>query len=144
MKLTAKTVAAAIFAATLMVSLAALGQAASTTPSSSQYQYGPGGHQYGPAGDQYGKKIVICHKGKTIMVSRHAFKGHKRHHDALGPCADHRRKHGKHEGKGHEAKGHEAKSHEGSTSVVSSERKAHGGDDHDGHDGHGGDKEKHR
>lgn len=136
MKLTAKTVVAAIFAATLMVSLAALGQAASTTPSSSQYQYGPGGDQYGPAGDQYGKKIVICHKGKTIRVSRHALRGHKHHHDTLGPCAQVRHKHGKHEAKGHD----------NTASGAASDRKGHDDDGNHGggHGDQGGGKQKHK
>jgi hypothetical protein len=87
LKLTAKTVAAAIFLAAMMASVAALGQAASTTPSASQYAYGPGGDQY--------KKVTICHKGKTIRVSVHALKGHLRHHDTLGACAVDKRTHKK-------------------------------------------------
>ncbi len=98
MKLTAKTIAVAILAAALMASVAALGQAASTTPSASQYQYGPGGDQYGPAGDQYGKKVKVCHKGRTISVSQHALKGHRHHHDALGLCVRHKHHHGHHKG----------------------------------------------
>jgi hypothetical protein len=140
LKLTAKTVAAAILAATLMASVAALGQAASTTPSASQYQYGPGG-------DQYGKKIVICHKGKTIRVSRHALKGHRRHHDAMGQCAEDQRKH---HGKGHDA----AKQAEhGQSEHGQSDSHKQSGHDQAGHDddhgqgqgqGKGGEKGKHK
>lgn len=36
---------------------------------------------------QYGAKVTICHKGKTITVSKNAVKAHARKHaDTLGPC----------------------------------------------------------
>ena len=36
---------------------------------------------------QYGKKVTICHKGKTITVSKNAVPAHVRKHgDTLGPC----------------------------------------------------------
>ena len=35
---------------------------------------------------QYGKKVTICHKGKTITVSKNAVPAHVRHGDTLGPC----------------------------------------------------------
>lgn len=36
---------------------------------------------------QYGKKVTICHKGKTITVSKKALPAHLRHHDTIGTCA---------------------------------------------------------
>lgn len=36
---------------------------------------------------QYGAKVTICHKGKTITVSKNAVPAHVRKHgDTLGPC----------------------------------------------------------
>ena len=48
------------------------------------------------AQSQYGKKVTICHKGKTIKVSRHAVRAHLRHGDTLGPCSKVKAKHKKH------------------------------------------------
>ena len=48
------------------------------------------------AQSQYGKKVTICHKGKTIKVSKHAVRAHLRHHDTLGPCSTVKAKHKKH------------------------------------------------
>ena len=39
------------------------------------------------AQDAYGKKVTICHKGKTITVSKSAWPAHQRHGDTLGPCS---------------------------------------------------------
>ena len=36
---------------------------------------------------QYGKKVTICHKGKTITVSKKALPAHLRHGDTVGTCA---------------------------------------------------------
>lgn len=48
---------------------------------------GNGGWQRDPAFDQYGRrKVTICHKGKTISVSRSAVPAHRRHGDTVGPC----------------------------------------------------------
>ena len=49
------------------------------------------------AQSQYGKKVTICHKGKTIKVSKNAVRAHlRRHHDTLGPCSTVKAKHKKH------------------------------------------------
>ena len=48
------------------------------------------------AQSQYGKKVTICHKGKTIKVSKHAVRAHLRHGDTLGPCSTVKAKHKKH------------------------------------------------
>ncbi len=37
---------------------------------------------------QYGKKVTICHKGKTITVSKKALPAHLRHGDTVGTCAE--------------------------------------------------------
>ena len=47
-------------------------------------------HQY-----QYGKKVIVCHKGKSIRVSTRSWLAHKRHGDILGTCKVWK-KHGKH------------------------------------------------
>lgn len=36
---------------------------------------------------QYGKKVTICHKGKTITISKKALPAHLRHGDAVGTCS---------------------------------------------------------
>ena len=36
---------------------------------------------------QYGKKVTICHKGKTITVSKKALPAHLRHGDTVAPCS---------------------------------------------------------
>jgi hypothetical protein len=36
---------------------------------------------------QYGKKVTICHKGKTITVSKNAVPAHTKHGDTVGTCA---------------------------------------------------------
>ena len=41
----------------------------------------------GPGAGQYGKKVTICHKGKTISISKSAWPAHERHGDTLGTCA---------------------------------------------------------
>ena len=41
----------------------------------------------GPGDKQYDKKVTICHKGKTITVSKKALPAHQRHGDAVGTCA---------------------------------------------------------
>lgn len=55
-----------------------------------KHQYGPGEDQYKPGADQYrgehGKKVVICHKGHTIVISYRGWWGHKRHGSELGRC----------------------------------------------------------
>ena len=70
--------------------------------------------QYGSMGQyQYGKRVVICHKGKTIVVSGSAVRTHLKHRSSLGSCAvkSHKSKsrgkhksesrgHGKSQGKG--------------------------------------------
>jgi hypothetical protein len=52
---------------------------------------------------QYGKKVTICHKGKTIKVSKHAVRAHLRHGDTLGPCSTAKKK-AKHKKHGDKAK----------------------------------------
>ena len=52
--------------------------------------------QISAAQSQYGKKVTICHKGKTIKVSKHAVRAHLRHGDTLGPCSTVKAKHKKH------------------------------------------------
>jgi hypothetical protein len=60
--------------------------------SAAQYQYGGG-------------KITICHKGKTITVSKKAWPAHQRHGDTEGACATSTKKKnkGKHKGEAHHA-----------------------------------------
>jgi hypothetical protein len=78
---------AAVVTAVTLIPLALFGGVgfAKTLASASQYEYGPSGHQYGG-------KVTICHhagkhgKRVTITVSANALKGHKKHHDELGPC----------------------------------------------------------
>ena len=41
----------------------------------------------GPGKGQYGKKVQVCHKGKTISISKSALPAHLRHGDAAGTCA---------------------------------------------------------
>jgi len=58
---------------------------------------GQAGNAISAAQSQYGKKVTICHKGKTIKVSKHAVRAHLRHHDTLGPCSTVKaKKHHKH------------------------------------------------
>ena len=58
---------------------------------------GQAGNAITAAQSQYGKKVTICHKGKTIKVSKHAVRAHLRHHDTLGPCSTVKaKKHKKH------------------------------------------------
>ena len=57
---------------------------------------GQAGNAISAAQSQYGKKVTICHKGKTIKVSKHAVRAHLRHHDTLGPCSTVKAKHKKH------------------------------------------------
>ena len=49
---------------------------------------GQAGNAISAAQSQYGKKVTICHKGKTIKVSKHAVRAHLRHHDTLRPVLD--------------------------------------------------------
>jgi hypothetical protein len=67
--------AAAALVACMVIAFAALGGigAAQTAVNAAQ--------------GQYGKKVTICHKGKTIKVSKHALRAHLRHGDTLGPCS---------------------------------------------------------
>lgn len=59
---------------------------------------GQAGNAISAAQSQYGKKVTICHKGKTIKVSKHALRAHLRHHDTLGPCSTVKaKKHKKHQ-----------------------------------------------
>lgn len=52
-----------------------------TSPSSSQYQYGSSGNQYGL------HKVAVCHKGrKTLWLPQPAVRAHMRHGDKLGVC----------------------------------------------------------
>ena len=52
-----------------------------TSPSSSQYQYGSGGKQYGR------HKVAVCHKGrKTLWLPQPAVRAHLHHGDKLGVC----------------------------------------------------------
>lgn len=47
-----------------------------------------GATQYGSMGQyQYGKRVVICHKGRTIVVSGSAVRTHLKRKSTLGPCA---------------------------------------------------------
>lgn len=41
----------------------------------------------GPGKGQYGKKVQVCHKGKTISISKSALPAHLRHGDTAGTCA---------------------------------------------------------
>lgn len=49
-------------------------------------------------GNQYAsvKRMAICHKGRTIVVSGRSAPAHLRHGDVVGPCAVAKKKHGKH------------------------------------------------
>jgi hypothetical protein len=38
------------------------------------------------AADQYAGKVLVCHNGTTIFVSRNALESHLAHGDTLGPC----------------------------------------------------------
>jgi hypothetical protein len=40
----------------------------------------------GKGQNKKGKKVTLCHNGQTIIVSRSAGKGHKKHGDTVGPC----------------------------------------------------------
>lgn len=63
---------------------------------------------------QYGKKVTICHKGKTITVSKHAARAHLRHHDTLGACGDaKKRKHKHHKTQEHADQNEHAKAKDG-------------------------------
>jgi hypothetical protein len=39
-----------------------------------------------PAAFEYGRKVLVCHNGHTIFISKNAVPAHLRHGDALGPC----------------------------------------------------------
>ena len=66
---------AAALATSLLAAFAALGGVGVAQSAISSAQY------------QYGKKVTICHKGKTITVSKAAEPAHVRHGDAVGTCA---------------------------------------------------------
>jgi hypothetical protein len=77
----ARTVVGVAFVALAMVAASALAGlgSASSAPSAAQYQYG--------------KKVAICHytgsKRKpwvTLHIDLHAWPGHLKHGDVLGPC----------------------------------------------------------
>ena len=72
--LASRVTAAAGLVVCMLVAVAALGGvgAAQSAVSSAQ--------------GAYGKKVTICHKGKTISVSKKAWPAHQRHGDTLGPC----------------------------------------------------------
>ena len=67
--------AAAALAVSLVMAFTALGGVSVAQSAISAVQY------------QYGKKVTICHKGKTITVSKSAEPAHVRHGDAVGTCA---------------------------------------------------------
>ena len=70
-----RTGVAAALATGLLVAFAALGGVGAAQSAIGAAQY------------QYGKKVTICHKGKTISVSKSAWPAHQRHGDTLGTCA---------------------------------------------------------
>jgi hypothetical protein len=70
-----RVAAAAALATSLLVAFAALGGAGVAQSAISAVQY------------QYGQKVTICHKGKTITVSKAAEPAHVRHGDSIGTCA---------------------------------------------------------
>ena len=72
---TRRAAAAAALAVGLLVAFAALGGVSAGQSAISADQY------------QYGKKVTICHKGKTITISRNAWPAHQRHGDVMGTCA---------------------------------------------------------
>ena len=72
---TRRAAAAAALAVGLLVEFAALGGVSAGQSAISADQY------------QYGKKVTICHKGKTITISRNAWPAHQRHGDVMGTCA---------------------------------------------------------
>jgi hypothetical protein len=81
---TPRIAAAAVLVACMVAAFAALGGVGQAQNGSSAAQ------------SQYGKKVTICHKGKTIKVSKHAVRAHLRHGDTLGPCSTVKAKHKKH------------------------------------------------
>ena len=72
---TRRIAAAAALASGLLAAFALLGGAGVAQSAISAVQY------------QYGKKVTICHKGKTISVSKAAEPAHVRHGDSVGTCA---------------------------------------------------------
>ena len=72
---------------------------------------------------QYGKKVTICHKGKTITVSKKALPAHLRHGDTVGTCAEAKAKKAKiAKAKAAKAKAAKAKAENPSTAKSSAEK----------------------
>ena len=76
-KKVSRIVAAAALVACMLTTFAALGGVSSAAQSAISAVQG-----------QYGKKVTICHKGKTITVSKKALPAHLRHGDTVGTCAE--------------------------------------------------------
>jgi hypothetical protein len=72
---TPRIAAAAVLVVCMLVAVAALGGV------------GHAQNVINAAQAAYGKKVTICHKGKTISVSKSAWPAHQRHGDTLGTCA---------------------------------------------------------
>lgn len=71
-----RRIAAGALATGLIAAFAALGGVGVAQSAISAVQY------------QYGHKVTICHKGKTITVSKNAVPAHVRNHqDTVGTCA---------------------------------------------------------
>ena len=98
-----RIVAAAALVACMLTTFAALGGVGSAAQSAISAVQG-----------QYGKKVTICHKGKTITVSKKALPAHLRHGDTVGTCAECEGQEGQdREGQGCEGQGCEGQGSEG-------------------------------
>ena len=77
-----------VFMLGTLASFGGLGYAASSTKGAFKKVAALEGPSAGrsPASDQYVEKVVICHNGHTITVSRSALPAHRRHGDTIGPC----------------------------------------------------------
>jgi hypothetical protein len=73
-KLASRITAAAGLVVCMLVAVAALGGVGAAQSAISS------------AHGAYGKKVTVCHKGKTITISKKAWPAHQRHGDTLGPC----------------------------------------------------------
>lgn len=87
--MTRRIAGAAALAVSMLTAFAALGGVGLAQNATS-----PGQHQYG--------KVAVCHKGKTITISRNALPAHQRHGDAAAACASA----AAHKGKDHKARAH--------------------------------------
>jgi hypothetical protein len=138
-----RSLAAAAVSAGFLVPLGVFGAPAlaKSAASASQYQYS--------GSSQYQYKVVLCHHTHSrkhpwvqIRVSVNALKGHRRHHDELGPCP-------RHEGEakhGHDSSTKKKHGDDDSTTTTTTTTTAgsqtgsdHGrGDDHGHGNGNGG------